>query len=191
MRRRAVLGKALISKRGETLKPTMCSCASTCPAQRSQHNAPPSRPPRCLRGPGPTPAARAAEVLRGSSRVSAAHPRPRLPLPVHCHGGAPGSRATHGGVGCARPRRGPGMAPQASQAAAGLRPLQQRLSRGAEEQPRGPAKAAHPPGPGLAAPERPALGPALHRGSAGRGRCKCRGSPRLASPALPSSGEIY
>lgn len=98
---------------------------------------------------------------------------------------APGTRSAQGEVGCAGPRWGPGLGPQASQAAplaAAPFPEGRRSS---------PAALHARLSRRLAAPGRPALGPALHHGSAGRCRCKCRSPPRLASAALPSPGEIY
>lgn len=153
----------------------MCSCASTCPAQPSQHNSPPLHQPWCLQDARPEANTRAAEVLRGSFRASAESPRPLPPRALPR--GPLGSRSVQGEVGCAGPRRAPGMGPRASQAAplaAAPFPEGRRSSPAALH-----ARLARR----LAAPGRPALGPALHHGSAGRCRRKCRSPP---APGLPS-----
>lgn len=105
--------------------------------------------------------ARAETRGQGCSRAPTAHP-----LPVPCRG----------------PRRGPGMGPQAVPLGAAPFPEGRRSSPGALH-----AR----PARGPAAPERPALGPALHHGCAGRCTRKCRSPPRLAPLALTSPGEIY
>lgn len=88
------------------------------------------------RGPGPTPAARAAEVLRGSFRASAERPRPRDP---QC--------PRRGGV-C----RTPMGAGAGSSGLAGSPSCRSALSRGEKEQPRGSARSPLPEASGPGAP---------------------------------------
>lgn len=144
----------------------MCNRASTCPATTLPAGAPrrPASPDPCGSDcPERRPAAGAAGTLPGSFRALSAHPRPCLSPPRALPRGSP--RELH----CLRrggdvpdPDGGPGMGPQAVQAAAGAATLvaaSRPMESGEEKQLRGILKTINRPPLKAGGSRAPSAGP--------------------------------